>query len=262
MKLLLTSTLVTVATASQLTDMMADLMTANSKTSTIRTKRDLDLLAPGHNLFLFLTDLTSDYGCWCRMGTNSGYVGNGHGEAQDEFDAECKFLHDNYACLVLEESTCDPYNVEYERPMQAIPVPDGETDYYWLGQLQRSDLTASEIETECTDSNGGNSGPLCERSACIIESKFLHKFFQLFMAGKINTAVYASSSSFDQSICYNGNSVSGGARGDKQCCGSYSTYKQIYYDGTKGCCDNAHVFSTTAKICCSDGTVKEIAAGC
>ena len=53
MKLFLTSTLVTIATASQLTDMMADLMTANSKTSTIRTKRDLDSLAPGIICFSF-----------------------------------------------------------------------------------------------------------------------------------------------------------------------------------------------------------------
>lgn len=251
MKILFSTGIVTIASASQLTDMMADLV--NTTSSVIKNARNFGFSGPVGTY----SELYADYGCWCRMGTNSGYVGNGNGDAQDEYDAECKLLHDNYACLVVEESTCDPFNIFYDRP-GTVGDPT-----YWLRELQRADLTAAEIESECVTANGGNFAPLCDRSACIIESTFLHKFFQLHTAGSINTAAFGSAA-FDQATCSMGNSFSSwaGSRGTKRCCGTYSGYKQIYYDGTKGCCNNQNVYSISAKKCCANGVVKEMAVSC
>ena len=52
----------------------------------------------------------NNYGCWCNFVDNSGYVGTGFGEPVDDLDAECKRLHDNYACLRVEEQS---YNILY-----------------------------------------------------------------------------------------------------------------------------------------------------
>lgn len=250
MKLFISASIATLASASQLTDMMSELINASS---TNPHARNFGLAGPVGGY----TDLFADYGCWCRMGTNAGYVGYGKGETQDEFDAECKLLHDNYACLEVEESTCDPFNIAYDRP-----GPIGNPSY-WLTELQRTDLTAAEIETECVAANGGTFAPLCDRNACIIESTFLNKFFQLFTAGSINTNAYGSAN-FDQTTCAMGNGfVSWSAsRGTKKCCGDYSSYKQIFYDGTKGCCNNQNVYNLQTKKCCNNGNVRDMTASC
>merc|ERR1712050_390817 len=116
----------------------------------------------GDNIFSF------DYGCWCLFAMNSGYVGSGNGEPVDEFDAECKLLHDNYNCMVVEESTCDVYNVVYNRP-------GGAWTTYWADKLWTGTVTPDEIVSECNSVNS----PLCERSACIIESTFLNRYYAL-----------------------------------------------------------------------------------
>merc|ERR1711990_84568 len=108
----------------------------------------------GNNIF------SLSYGCWCLFADNAGYVGSGYGEAVDEMDAECKLLHDNYNCLVVEESTCDPYNIVYNRP-------GGAWTTEWADRLWNdASLTSDDIVSECNDANR----PLCGRSACIIES--------------------------------------------------------------------------------------------
>jgi hypothetical protein len=253
MKLLISTSIATLASASQLADMMAELV--NSTNSEKSHARNFGFSGPVGNY----AELYADYGCWCRMGANNGYVGHGAGETQDAFDAECKLLHDNYACLEVEESTCDPFNIQYDRPgNQNLGNPS-----YWINELMRADLTASEIETECITANGGTFAPLCDRNACIIESTFLHKFFQLLAANEIDTNTYGSAN-FDQSTCTMGNNFSSwsSSRGTKRCCGEYSSYKQIYFDGSKGCCNNQNVYSLTAKKCCANGNVRDMAASC
>ena len=64
-----------------------------------------------------------DYGCWCYFASNNGYVGNGFGQPVDTYDRACKTLHDNYACMQIDDSTCDPFTVSYN-------VPSG-----WIGQI-------------------------------------------------------------------------------------------------------------------------------
>jgi len=254
MKLLISSSIATLASAYQLGDMMEEFLNSTKQAS--GNARNFGFSGPvgGYN------ELFNDYGCWCRFGSNdvlAGYVGYGKGEAQDEFDAECKLLHDNYACLIVEESTCNPFTITYDRP-----GPIGNPSY-WLTELQRSDITAAEIEAECVTANGGDRfAPICDKNACIIESTFLHKFFQLYNAGSINTAAYGSN--FDQSTCSMGNNFSSwsASRGTKRCCGDYSSYKQIYYDGTKGCCNNQNVYNLQTKKCCNNGNVRDMAASC
>ena len=112
---------------------------------------------------------TYNYGCWCNFLDNNGYVGTGFGEPVDDYDAECKRLHDNYACIRVEESTCDPFNVVYNRP-------GGQWTTTWYASLRLdTTLTPADIVTACNEVNS----PLCERSACIIESTFLHAFLNL-----------------------------------------------------------------------------------
>lgn len=197
-----------------------------------------------------------NYGCWCNFFDNLGYVGSGVGEPVDVLDAECKSLHDNYACLRVEESTCDPFNVVYNRP-------GGQWTTTWGDRLESdATLTPADIVTACNDVNR----PLCERSACIIESTFLQKYLHIQANNLYSTDnIWGNVAyNFDPTTCVTSNSFSSwsGSRGSKECCGEYETYKQIYFTGTKGCCANANVYNHVNKKCCASGTVKNMADQC
>lgn len=207
----------------------------------------------GDNIF------RNDYGCWCLFASNNGYVGSGNGEPVDEMDAECKLLHDNYNCMVVEEASCDVYNVVYNRP-------GGAWTSYWADKLWNdATLTSDDIVSECNQANN----PLCERSACIIESTFLHKYYALatrFYGGDQSVFVRDSYHllGFNTGQCNPGNSFTSWSsnRGTKRCCGQYETYKQIYFDGTKGCCNSENVYNLQTKKCCMNGNVRDMAASC
>jgi len=206
----------------------------------------------GDNIFEY------DYGCWCLFASNNGYVGSGSGEPVDEFDAECKLLHDNYNCMVVEESTCDVYNVVYNRP-------GGAWTTYWADKLWAGTVTPAEIVSECNSVNN----PLCERSACIIESTFLNKYYALMLRWRDgDTTVLQHSNAhivgFNTAVCNPGNTFTAwnGNRGTKRCCGNYETYKQIYFDGSKGCCNSQNVYNLQTKKCCMNGNVRDMAASC
>jgi hypothetical protein len=195
-----------------------------------------------------------NYGCWCNFLDGNGYVGTGQGEPVDDYDGLCKRLHDNYACLRVEESTCDPFNVVYMRP-------GGQWTVTWLNSLKTdTSLTPADIVTACNSVNA----PLCERSACIIESKFLHKFYQDIINPSNFENDHIHANGFDPTTCVSTNSFSSwsASRGSKQCCGEYETYKQIYFTGSKGCCNNANVYDHVNKKCCASGTVKKMADQC
>ena len=58
------------------------------------------------------------YGCWCYIDSTHG---KGRGKPLDELDAECKTLHHNYECLIMEgemgdAGACvdDPWEVNYK----------------------------------------------------------------------------------------------------------------------------------------------------
>jgi len=206
----------------------------------------------GSNIF------SKDYGCWCLFSSNNGYVGSGNGEAVDEMDAECKLLHDNYNCMVVEEASCDVYNVVYNRP-------GGAWTTTWADQLWSGTVTPEDIVTECNKVNN----PLCERSACIIESTFLNKYYALETRrlagdGSILRSQNYHENGFNNAQCNMGNSFTSWSsnRGDKRCCGQYETYKQIYFTGTKGCCNNQNVYNHQTKKCCMNGNVRDMTASC
>merc|ERR1712061_695360 len=119
--------------------------------------------------------------------------------------------------MVVEEASCDVYNVVYNRP-------GGAWTTYWADKLWNdASLTPDDIVSECNSANN----PLCERSACIIESTFLHKYYALasrWAAGEIS--LFANSNyhvmGFNvNGYCSMGNTFSAwsGNRGDKRCCG-------------------------------------------
>jgi len=200
-----------------------------------------------------------DYGCWCLFDSNNGYVGNGYGQPVDEIDAECKLLHDNYNCLTIEESTCDPYNVEYNRPLGS--------GFAWFLELtfpfdtpNSLAQTPDDIVTQCETVNQD----LCEKNACIIESIFLRTLYNLPSFDQVTFTPKATenyhSNQFDPTIeCKidNGFSDWSSARGEKKCCGQYQTYKQVYYTGNKDCCNDQSVFNTNTKKCCA-GVIRNI----
>ena len=132
----------------------------------------------------------------------------------------------------------------------------------WVQSLYFDEtLTPADIVNACNEVNI----PLCERSACIIESTFLHVYYQKIIAtGYFLTDYVHSVGVFDTSICVSSNVFSSwsGSRGSKQCCGEYETYKQIYFTGSKSCCANSNVYNHVNKKCCASGTVKNKADQC
>ena len=105
MKLISATIIYTMALIDQTTALSDFLKEAISNASAIANpsharnfNHALDFPTPSHN-----------YGCWCNW-INTGNVGTGFGEPVDDLDAECKRLHDNYACLRVEEQS---YNILY-----------------------------------------------------------------------------------------------------------------------------------------------------
>ena len=124
-------------------------------------------------------------------------------------------------------------------------------------------LTPADIVTACNEVNS----PLCERSACIIESTFIHVYLQKIVystPANYSTDYLHSNGRFDPSTCVSSNLFPSwsGSRGSQQCCGEYETYKQIYFTGSKGCCANSNVYNHVNKKCCASGTVKNMADQC
>ena len=50
------------------------------------------------------------YGCWCYIDDAHG---KGRGTPKDMVDAECKILHHNYECLIMDED-CDALQQKFE----------------------------------------------------------------------------------------------------------------------------------------------------
>lgn len=176
---------------------------------------------------------SGDYGCWCYFAENNGYVGNGYGAALDNYDRACKALHDNYACMEIDDATCDPFTVSYN-------VPDN-----WIATIPTTD----DFSTSC---NAENPNSVCAASACIAESSFVKTYF--VEKDSLNADYQHTNINFDISTsCSMGNSFTSWTanRGDKACCGDYPN-KQIFFDGTKSCCGGLNVYNTVTKQCCED----------
>merc|ERR1739848_769152 len=100
-----------------------------------------------------------DYGCWCHFASNNGYVGNGFGAPVDAMDGLCKNLHDQYACIEVEDPACDPWTGAFT----------------FFSHFTANDIdskTDAEIESACNAFNGGH----CQRWACIVETSFFRDY--------------------------------------------------------------------------------------
>jgi len=190
---------------------------------------------------------SGDYGCWCYFGSNNGYVGNGYGGALDNYDRACKTLHDNYACMQVDDATCDPFTVSYIVPTS------------WIIQL--GDPLMTDFSTGC---NAENPNDACAASACIAESAFVNSYLEEQNAGNMNADYQHSNVDFDVSTsCNLGNSFASWTanRGDKVCCGNYPN-RQIFYNGNKLCCNGLYVYNTVTKQCCPDSQIRNVGDSC
>lgn len=172
-----------------------------------------------------------DYGCWCYFASNNGYVGNGFGQPVDTYDRACKTLHDNYACMALDDSTCDPYTVAYNVPAN------------WIALIPSTD----DLAGPCATSNAGDT---CAANACASESAFVKTF--LAENGALSADFQHTNVAFDPTTSCalsNGFSSWSATRGDKACCGSYPN-RQIFYNGNKACCGDMNIYNTATKQCC------------
>jgi len=187
---------------------------------------------------------SGDYGCWCYFASNNGYVGSGFGQPVDNYDRACKALHDNYACMQVDDSTCDPYTVSYNVPAN------------WIGSIPAT----TDFATSCQAENPADS---CAANACIAESAFVKSY--LAESSNIqNSAFQHSNINFDPTTsCNLGNSFAtwSASRGDKACCGSYPN-RQIFYNGNKQCCGGLYVFNSVTKQCCPDNVIRNIGDQC
>ena len=144
-----------------------------------------------------------------------------------------KSLHDNYACMEIDDVTCDPFTVSYNVPAN------------WIATIPTTD----DFSTSC---NAENPNSVCAASACIAESSFVKTY--LVEKDGLNADYQHTNIDFDISTsCSMGNSFTSWTanRGEKACCGDYPN-KQIFFDGTKSCCNGLNVYNTVTKQCCDD----------
>ena len=98
------------------------------------------------------------YGCWCYIDSAHG---KGKGHPVDNLDAECKTLHHNYECLIMDrdigESTCevDPWDVYYERDVNVF--------------MAMFNLDEDALESACEVANQGDQ---CKIDVCKVEMSF------------------------------------------------------------------------------------------
>lgn len=105
----------------------------------------------------------AEYGCWCYF---DGKYSTGRGKTVDEFDVECKNLHQNYACGSIDAI--------HDRDYHCIP---------WEVQYNTFELSYREstnVEIECAKANAGDS---CASRSCVSEMNFVRNVMGLYMQG-------------------------------------------------------------------------------
>merc|ERR1712178_117332 len=93
------------------------------------------------------------YGCWCYFQED---VGKGKSDPIDRLDSICKILHQGYECSMLDDSSCVPYNAQYNRP-----------NVFFIGNKE-------QIRPACEAINAGNQ---CNINACTVETSFVFSVF-------------------------------------------------------------------------------------
>lgn len=173
----------------------------------------------------------NEYGCWCYFDDDHG---RGKAQAADGIDGVCKVLHDGYDCAILDAenagSSCTPWEVAYNAAVGG---------------------TTLTIAEECELNNSLD----CAKHACIVEGTFVANLLATLLTpgGSVNDAI-KQSNGFDTTL--NCITKTGGAGGEKQCCGNYPNrfpFKTL--GGDRACCVD-RTFNTNTLNCCTDNTVK------
>ena len=183
-----------------------------------------------------------NYGCWCVFSD----IVSGHGRPQDEMDAACKRLHDNYRCIVKdfkdEKLECDPVAVDY--------VFNKEEIFQTISEISNNSNSNNNNQHYLFDYCDHKNNPPCGRQACKADLNFLLESFPLmFNPSKVNQFFNRKDNHFDHTSQCGKNSPN---RHDKiECCGTVPN--QIIYSPEKTgleCCSAANqIFNPVTEIC-------------
>jgi len=181
------------------------------------------------------------YGCWCYIDSNHG---KGKGHPVDSLDAECKQLHHNYECLIMDtesevEGACGvaPWEVAYEKDVSVY--------------IAMFTMDEAALGPACDAANAGNA---CKQAVCKTEM-----MFSLRVSGNAITGATDPSFVHDNGFepmespsC----ATHPGTKSEKSCCGAFPMrFPYKTFEGSRACCDDK-TFDTSMLKCCDDMTTK------
>jgi len=183
------------------------------------------------------------YGCWCYIDSTHG---KGRGKPLDELDAECKTLHHNYECLIMESElggaeacNVDPWEVAYLRSVEVYAA--------------MFNLDEIAVQSACETANAGD---MCAVNVCKVEMSFSIRIAAHDTVGNTNPD-YVHDNGFNpltDETC----PIKSGTPSERACCGSYpNRFPFKSYGGNRDCC-GTHTFDTSMLECCADQTTKFI----
>lgn len=166
------------------------------------------------------------YGCWCYFQED---VGKGKSDPIDELDSICKVLHQGYECSMLDDPTCVPYDVQYNRP-----------NVFFIGSRDQIRSTCEAL----------NTGDQCNIDACTVETNFVFMIFNAQSPSDDENQHKSDGTGFDiEANC----PISRGNNGEKSCCGDYpDRFPYKSFGGTRACCGMG-TYDTGIQECCEEG---------
>jgi len=175
------------------------------------------------------------YGCWCYFQDD---VGKGKSDPVDVLDSICKVLHQGYECAMIDDPTCVPYDVEYNRP-----------NVFWLA-------SKDQILPECESLNSGNQ---CHINACASETNFVFSVFNAANPNSVENQHKSDGTGFDiEANC----PIMHGESGEKSCCGSYpDRFPYKSFSGIRACCGMG-TYDTGIQECCEEDGEKVVRLVC
>lgn len=207
---------------------------SNSTGSTGSATNDLGPLrsfSPGGGMWGWVGQAVMDmigegYGCWCYFQDD---VGKGKSDPVDELDSICKALHQGYECAMIDDPTCVPYEVEYNRP-----------NVFWMANKD-------QILPACENLNSGNE---CHINACASETNFVFQIFNAANPNSDDNQHKSDGTGFDvEANC----PITHGETGEKSCCGVYpDRFPYKSFDGIRACCGKG-TYDTGIQECCEEG---------
>jgi len=200
---------------------------ANSGTNDLRPLRSF---SPGGGMWgwagqAVMQMIGEGYGCWCYFQEN---VGKGKSDPVDTLDSICKVLHQGYECAMIDEPTCVPYEVDYNRP-----------NVFMIS-------SKDQILPACESLNSDQ----CQINACASETNFVFQIFGTQFHNAPDHQHKTDGTGFDaEANC----PITHGESGEKSCCGSYpDRFPYKSFSGIRACCGMG-TYDTGIQECCDEG---------